>query len=413
MITLYPGDTDIPRFEYIPATICIIQETDTLLYPTELLIAGRGNSTWWYPKRPYKLKFYNKTELLGIQAGKTFALLANYCDKSLMRTAIGFAVGRVIQQPWVPDSRFVELVINDTHLGTYQLTESVKVSKDRVQLSKTGFLIEYDTHYYQANYSFHTQQNEYPIAFKHPDNDMPAGLFDYTCRYMNEFEEALNAADYRQTRRYADYINIESFAKWYYQKNILQMEESNRYYQKADSTNDSKLCMGTLWDFEWCLGIGLYYGDVRPNPNHRMENKLYFARIAQDPVFMREVAKLHHKYRNIVRDSVLATYDKLSTLLAQSQEENFKLWPILNQQVSIGAQPLGSWQAEVECDRQFFLNHLEFLDKQLQPYMPTSVTATSEDTHSVTIYNLSGNKICRKNLRKGLYIINGRKVLVK
>ena len=407
--------SDIPRFEYIPATICVVSGADTLLAPTQTTIAGRGNSTWGYPKKPYKLKFSKKTAILGMTPEKTFSLLANYCDKSLMRTAIGFTVGRAINQPWVPNSRFVELVINNVHLGTYQLTESVKVSDTRVQLNDTGFLIEYDTHYAQANYYFHTQTYNYPIAFKHPDNNIDANLYTYTKQYMDAFEQALDETDFLTTRHYADYIDIQSFAKWYYQKNVLQMEECNRYYQKADTTANSRLCMGPLWDFEWCLGIGLYYDSIRPNPNHRMENKLYFRQIAQDPVFMAEVAKLHVKYRDAVRDSVLNAYDQLTEQLAISQAENFKLWPILDKQVSIGAYPLGSWEAEVACDRQFFLNHLDYLDKILLPYLPTNISnpANVEDGFSSPIiYTLSGQRVDSQHLTKGIYIINGKKVMI-
>lgn len=404
----------IPRYEYIPATICMVEENDTLLFPISVSIAGRGNSTWGYPKKPYKMKFDQKVSLLDMPEGKNFVLLANYCDKSLMRTSIGLTVGRTIQQPWVPEDRFVELVVNGEHLGTYQLTESIKVGKNRVQLNDTGFMIEYDTHYYQQPWNFHTETYSYPMAFKHPEENMTEDVYDYACKYVNEFEEVLAAPDYLKTRRYADYIDMESFAKWYYQKNLLQMEECNRYYLKADTTQESRLCMGPLWDFEWCLGVGLYYGEVRPNPYHFLENKLYFGRIGEDPLFMVEVAKLHVRYRDQVRDDVLAMYDHLKEELAQSQVLNFERWNILDKQVSIGALPLGTWEAEVECDRQFFLAHLDFLDTQFLPYLPTDITSPQKETNTPDgIYNLLGQKVDRQQMTKGIYIIKGKKVIIR
>ncbi|MBO4216249.1 MAG: CotH kinase family protein [Bacteroidaceae bacterium] len=416
LITVDIPTGGIPRFEYIPATICVVEDADTLLRPVSVSIAGRGNATWGYPKKPYRLKFGSKVALLGMPEGKNFALLANYCDKSLMRTSIGLAVGRTLQQPWVPEDRFVELVINGEHVGTYQLAESIKVGKNRVELGDTGFLIEYDTNFTQQSWYFRTETYAYPMAFKHPDESMTEEVYDYACQYMNAFEEALDAPDFLKTRKYADYIDVESYAKWYYQKNLLQMEECNRYYLKADTTQESRLCMGPLWDFEWCLGVGHYYGEVRPNPNHYMENKLYFARIADDPLFMKEVAKLHLQYRDLVRDNVLAMYDKLKEELAQSQALNFERWNILDKQVSIGAIPLGSWEAEVECDRQFFLAHLAFLDTQLQPYIPTDITSPKENTmkeEPQNAYTLLGQPIDPRQLKKGIYIINGKKVTIR
>ena len=64
-------------------------------------IRGRGNATWKdYPKKPYKIKFYNKQGLFGFPANKDWVLLAEYCDKSLLRTAymceVSKAVGLII-----------------------------------------------------------------------------------------------------------------------------------------------------------------------------------------------------------------------------------------------------------------------------------------------------------------------------
>ena len=82
---------------------------------------------------------------------------------------------------------------------------------------------------------------------------------------------------------------------------------------------------------------------------------------------MAEVAKLHQHYGKKVRAGVLAYYDELSRQLWKSQELNFRLWPILDKRISVGAFPLGSREQEVECDRQFFLDHYEFLDTVFIP----------------------------------------------
>ena len=48
-------------------------------------IRGRGNSSWEYPKKPYKIKFDSRTSLLGMAKAKDYVLLAEYNDKSLIR----------------------------------------------------------------------------------------------------------------------------------------------------------------------------------------------------------------------------------------------------------------------------------------------------------------------------------------
>ena len=74
--------------------------------------------------------------------------MPNYCDKSLMRTAIGFETCRLLEMDWVPADDFVELVLNGNHLGTYQLAETIRANKRRIQVEETGFLLQYDRFWY-------------------------------------------------------------------------------------------------------------------------------------------------------------------------------------------------------------------------------------------------------------------------
>jgi len=137
------------------------------------------------------------------------------------------------------------------------------------------------------------------------------------------------------------------------------------YMVKYDDTENSRLAMGPMWDFDWCLGSGYYNGTERPNPNHHIVSTHYFRKLAADSLFMAEVARLHREYGPTVREGVLRYYDELMEHLRLSQRLNFACWPILTERVSIGAYPLGSWEREVACDRQFFLAHYEYLDQIL------------------------------------------------
>ena len=60
----------------------------------EMKIKGRGNSTWFvHPKKPFQLKFPDKTSILGMPEDKKWIFLAEYSDKSLMRNTIAFELG--------------------------------------------------------------------------------------------------------------------------------------------------------------------------------------------------------------------------------------------------------------------------------------------------------------------------------
>ena len=91
-------------------------------------IKGRGNSTWEYPKKPFRLKLYNSKTIGGLPASKHWALLANFEDKSGSRTKLASDLGLYIGIGYTPRSIPVELVLNGEHLGSYQLIEVPKIA---------------------------------------------------------------------------------------------------------------------------------------------------------------------------------------------------------------------------------------------------------------------------------------------
>lgn len=368
-ITTDSGAAVTSRTEYIPAVMRIVHDGKTLFEDSRLRIRGRGHASWTdSPKQPYRLKFSHKASFLGMAANKHFVLLSNYFDKSLMRAAIGFRIGQLLECDWTPQSRFVELVLNGSHQGCYQLTESVRAGEDRIRVDGTGFIAEYiyPDRVAEEQVFFQTIDSGYFFKFKYPDEkDITTDVLSYAARVMDQFERSLKNAV--KPHEYADHIDVESWAKWYYQVQLMMQEEYNMYMTKYDNTPVSRLAIGPLWDFDWSLGSGFYDGEQRPNPNHHLVSTHYFRRLAADSLFMAEVAKLHQHYGRKVRAGVLAYYDELSRQLRKSQELNFRLWPILDKRISVGAFPLGSWEQEVECDRQFFLAHYEFLDSVLYP----------------------------------------------
>lgn len=100
-------------------------------------IKGRGNTTWSYPKKPYTLKLDSKTEILGMPKHKRWVLLANWMDRTMMRNDISLEMGRRSKAlEWTPRGQFIELVLNNRHLGNYYLCEQIKIDESRVNISE-------------------------------------------------------------------------------------------------------------------------------------------------------------------------------------------------------------------------------------------------------------------------------------
>lgn len=356
-------------------------------------IKVRGNATAGYPKKPYKLKLPEKANLLDKTAplsssenkDKNWVLLAGYCDKTLLRTKTGFFTASLFNELaeneplYVPHSEFVDVVLNGEYIGNYVLSDSVKEGDNRVKVNEKetknggiGFVAEYDSTYYVNEPKwFKSAIKQYPYTFKFPDTDdenFDSYMSDFET-YINAFEDALYNSESNDD--WKEYIDIGSFARWFLSHNILGNKDTNFFFSKKNSVTDnssenkSKLVMGPVWDFEWSIGIGWYYGS-RPMPaDFWCVNHWYFKELLTKEEFKSEVKnqwqKLIEAYPNLT-ETINNQMDTWANEIDISQQMNFKRWDVLNTSVSIGGIPLGSYEAELECDKQFILNRIEWLN---------------------------------------------------
>ena len=352
----------------------------------EFTVKVRGNATAWYPKHPYKLKLPKKMNLLNIDSSenkdKNWVLLAGYCDKTLLRTKIGFYTASLFndiignEKLYIPHSEFVDVVLNGEYIGNYCLTDSVKEGSERLAVNEKatdeggiGFVAEYDGGYYANEPKwFKTQKKQYPYTFKFPDTD-DADFDSYMAWFeenMNKFESALYDEDSEDD--WKNYIDIESFARWFLAHNILANIDTNYFFSKKTSDDTSKLIMGPVWDFEWSIGIGWYYGS-RPRPaDYWCVSGWYFAELLKKAEFVAEVKSQWEKLNSAYPDlagTINAKMDEYAENIGTSQKINFMRWNILNTSVSVGGIPLGDYEAELDCDKQFMTNRIPWLDSAI------------------------------------------------
>ncbi len=365
-----------------------LYRNDQLVYDSgeenEFSIKVRGNATAWYPKHPYKLKLPGKKNLLDLDSSKNkdknWVLLAGYCDKTLLRSKIGFYTASLFndinsnEKLYIPNSEFVDVVINGEYLGNYCLTDSVKEGKDRLSVNEKvsetggiGCVAEYDPGYYVNEPKWIiSDKKKYPYTFKFPDaDDNDAIVYSAIAafgEYINKFESAFY--DSETSDDWKNYIDVESFARWFLVHNILKNVDTNYFFSKKTSDASSKFIMGPVWDFEWSIGIGWYEGS-RPAPaDGWCVNGWYFNNLLSKDEFKAELRsqwdKLTSLYPNLA-DTINSKMNEWANEIEISQKMNFKKWDILNQRVSVGGIPLGSYEAELECDKQFIINRIQWL----------------------------------------------------
>ena len=135
------GDKLADRIEYVDATVTVGEcEDEFVLTDAAAEVKVRGNYTLEYPKKPIRIKFSKKTNMLGLHDGekyKNWVLLADYKDLSLSNNSVAFYLGNTILGSdgyYSSDFRNVEVYLNGQYWGVYLLVEQQEVKDGRTSV---------------------------------------------------------------------------------------------------------------------------------------------------------------------------------------------------------------------------------------------------------------------------------------
>ncbi|MBT8308690.1 MAG: CotH kinase family protein [Maribacter sp.] len=217
-------------------------------------IKGRGNSTWIWPKKPYKIKLDTKESLFGLLPEKDWVLLADYQDDTHLLHAVAFKIGRLLEMPFTNTIVPVEVTLNGDYLGLYGLTEQIEVKTNRVNVGDDdGLLLELDQ-YFDEEWQFKSAAYDLPVMVKDPELATAAEL----ALIQSDFEafEALVASADFPNNNYLEYIDDVSIANYFIVYMLTANEEINHpksTYMHKSATG--KYTMGPIWDFDWAYGF--------------------------------------------------------------------------------------------------------------------------------------------------------------
>ena len=351
----------VSKEEELSSTVYIISEEGTnLLATTETGVRGRGNASWdQFPKKPYRLKFKSKQSPLGAPASaKKWTLISNYSDKSLMRNILAFEASRRIGQAYTPYCHPVDVIVNGEYRGCYQLCDQVEAAEGRVP-AKDGYLIEIDAYAWKEVSAFWSWRGT-PVTIKHPDeDDITDSQRQHIESFFNQMETAALGEDFTDPEKgYRKYLDLESFLR-----NLLVGDFCGNtdllwsVYMYKDA-KDGKLYAGPTWDHDLSFDNDYRSYPVNanndfiflfvPSPASDAVRDITRRIVKEDP----EAKKLLAQYWNHALEEgdlkTLPEYlDQTYVLLQESQELNFKRWDILNSQVHMNFQALGTYEAEV------------------------------------------------------------------
>ena len=241
-------------------------------------IRGRGNSTWLAPKKPYKIKYAQKQEILGMGSNKEWALIANYLDKTLSKNALAMWVSREFGMEYTVQMVPVEVVMIGSisgrkYLGSYYLTELVDIGTGRVEIPELkkndvdditgGYLLSL---YYDSQDSdkprstvFETNSglefmNENPSFDTEDLTEGQTKQRNYIRNYINEIDDLIvnsEIIDEETHNKINDLMDLESTADYFLMQEFFinfdaYKTSSNYLYKKPNG----KLYWGPLWDFD-------------------------------------------------------------------------------------------------------------------------------------------------------------------
>lgn len=359
------------------STVHVIADGGTyLLSKKNTECKGRGNGSWLFPKKPMRLKFEKKQQILPDAPAKCkkWTLINNYGDKALMRNKLAFDMSKGIGMGYTPYCQFVDVVYNGEYQGSYQLCDQVEVNPGRVEITEMtpddiegdaltgGYFIEVDAYAYEENSWFESARG-IPVTIKSPDEDeITPEQSAYIKDYFNKFENAVQTFGFTsETAGYRKYLNLDSFLKYLI---VGELDGNTDYYWSmymAKERGEEQFVVGPVWDVD--LGFDNDYrtyplsgktdyiyrsgGSVASDAMKRLADRIVIAdaKSRERLKYLWSDARVNRHYNPVYYGKLV---DRYAEQLAESAELNFKRWNILNSLEHMNPVAVGTWQGEVQ-----------------------------------------------------------------
>ena len=419
----YDKETDIS------SQIAIISKNGTSLLYEPGGVRERGNASRSFPKKPYRIKFDKKQKPLDAPAkAKKWTLINNYGDKTLMRNLLAFELSRKMGMPYTPFGTAVDVLLNGEYKGCYQLCDQVEVNPGRVEITEMapedntgdaltgGYFIEVDAYAYDE-VSWFNSNNGNPVTIKSPDEDaITTNQHEYIRQFFNKVEN-----------QWKTYLDLNTFLRHFLVGELSGNTDTYWSTYMYKDRGENLMHTGPVWDFDLA-----FENDNRTYPIMRLTDYIYRTKgscagnmrqfvdkiVVNDAAAKAQLKEIWGEVRQagLTEESMTAYINGWEQTLGQSQELNFKRWPIMNEYVHQNPHLWGSYEAEVQNVRRYLKERIEWMDNKLgYVYEPAGIhtVAGAKEERRQVLYDLSGRPVSMSAPKAGLYISNGKKVVVK
>ncbi|MBR4643555.1 MAG: CotH kinase family protein [Bacteroidaceae bacterium] len=380
----------------MPSFITITYDGGTRIQEYPITARGRGNASWGFPKKPWRIKFNDGKSHYMLKGSpqespskaKKWTLINNYGDKTLMRNCLAFEISKRLNALYTPYCQPVDVIMNGEYKGCYQLCDQISVDKNRVPVTEMepwdneepeltgGYLIEVDA-YANQEISWFKSNRGNPVTIKHPgDDDITTQQHNYIYSYFNLMESTLFSSNYTDPESgYRKYLDAESFLKHFiigeFSGNMDTYWSTYMYKEREES----QFHVAPSWDFDLAFD-----NDQRIYPvNGRSDwaylggsaagnMKSFVSRVLNDKATDQQLKQIwtdNRKEGRLDATTLVAYVDSMAQAMDASAQLNFIRWPILNSRVHQNVSALGSFDAEVDVLRNYIPARIAWIDKYL------------------------------------------------
>ena len=359
---------------------------------------GRGNSTWVLPKKPFRMKFSEKFSPIGLNHAKekSWTLLAQDMDKSLLRTHLAFEYSRALFDPqegyhdskailFTPASQYINVYLtgdyydsstgktrymDGEYLGLYQMSDQLERATGRVAVEKLeeadgdnpdkitgGYLIEADLH--EGNHP--TAMKKIRFSYKYPkDDDFHQSQYDYISDFLNKAEQALYGPDFKDPQKgWRKYFDEKTLADFVIIKEFVgDMDGYTSIYAYKRRGHD-KLFFGPIWDCDkgWDNDRRVPHSQYHPltslmihagfwMPSNVQDD--WFQHLWTDETFRAFVAKRWEDKKEELKALTDRVLREVPADMPKAIEANFTVWPFYYQYSSEAKMPAQTYELEIQ-----------------------------------------------------------------
>ncbi|MBN1998926.1 CotH kinase family protein, partial [candidate division KSB1 bacterium] len=420
-------------------------------YNGHIGIELRGSTSRGFPKKPYRIETLDalgnnlNVSLLGMPAENDWVLHNPWSDKTQMRNVLAYKISRDIGR-YASRTRFCELFLNGEYQGIYVLMEKLKRDKNRVDIERLdiddtagdsltgGYIIKIDKMDGEQVGGWMDGNIFYQYHYPQP-NDITEEQKNYIEDFMTKFGTAVRQGERDGSdAAYADYIDLESFVNHFLineiSRNIDAYRLSAFMYKDRDS-NDSRLTMGPVWDFNLSFGNGDYYNGWETE-GWNLDHLIAACGGDFAPPFWWKTIRNSHRFLStlkrrwaVLRPDILSTdrllnyIDAVADTLDEAQKRNFEKWPTLGTYLWPNWFVGETYEEEIYFMKQWLAGRLEWMDKAIGEISEVADTPPGDsgfhlnqnypnpfNSETRILYRLSN----AGNVRIRIYAVNGSPV---